>query len=184
MDNHTIVQKDFYRDTGKWMSWLRMHLCFLKPNLHYMYRLRKAQKYTRNSLMHRIERFRLRRLMFKYGFQIYPETQIGEGLYLGHWGTIIVNEKAIIGKNCNLSPGVVIGQTNRGNRMGVPTIGDYVWIGVNAVIVGNIRIGNHVLIAPGAYVITDVPDHSLVSGNPAVITPRENPTLGYINNTV
>lgn len=184
MEKYSIVQKDFYRDRGKWLNWLQMHLCFLKPNLHYVYRLRKAQQYPRNSLMHRIERFRLRRLMFKYGFQIFPETQIGEGLYLGHWGTIIVNEQTVIGKNCNLAPGVVIGQTNRGQKQGVPTIGDNVWIGANAVVVGKITIGDNVLIAPNSYVTTDVPSNSIVSGNPAIITPRENATEGYINNRV
>jgi serine O-acetyltransferase len=52
------------------------------------------------------------------------------------------------------------------------------------VIVGKITIGNNVLIAPGAYVNVDVPDNSIVIGNPATIKSREDATAGYIQNKV
>ena len=89
-----------------------------------------------------------------------------------------------IGKNCNIAQGVTIGQANRGERIGVPEIGNEVWIGTNAVIVGHIKIGSNVLIAPNAYVNTDVPSNSIVIGNPAQITPNEKATNGYINNKI
>lgn len=60
-------------------------------------------------------------------------------------------------------------------------IGDEVWIGVNATIVGHVHIGNDVLIAPNAYVNCDIPDHSIVFGNPCIIKYREHATEGYIN---
>lgn len=60
-------------------------------------------------------------------------------------------------------------------------IGNNVFIGINAVIVGNIHIGSDVLIAPNSYVNIDVPDHSIVIGNPAAIHANENATEGYIN---
>jgi serine O-acetyltransferase len=71
----------------------------------------------------------LRHHQIKYGFQIYPETQIGEGFYLGHWGTVVINPKTKIGKNCNIAQGVTIAQANRGKNEGVPEIGNEVWIG-------------------------------------------------------
>jgi len=126
----------------------------------------------------------LRHHQIKYGFQIYPETEIGEGLFLGHWGHLVINPKAKIGKNCNIAQGVTIGQANRGKNEGVPEIGNEVWIGPNAVIVGKIRIGNNVLIAPNAYVNFDVPGNSIAMGNPAQIIAKENATEGYINNKV
>lgn len=85
-----------------------------------------------------------------------------------------------IGKHVNLHKGCVIGRENRGKREGVPTIGDRVWIGINAVIIGNIKIGNDVLIAPNAYVNFDVPDHSIVVGNPGTIRHRDNATEKYL----
>lgn len=84
----------------------------------------------------------------------------------------------------NIATGVTIGKTNRGNSKGTPTIGNHVWIGTNAVIVGNITVGDDVLIAPNAYVNVDVPAHSVVVGNPAVIHAKENATEAYINRTV
>ena len=122
--------------------------------------------------------------MFKYGIQIPTRTEIDEGFYIGHFGTIVVNGKTKIGKNCNISPGVVIGQANRGKRKGVPTIGNKVWMGSNSIIVGKITIGNNVLIAPGTYINSDIPDNSIVIGNPAKIIPNEKATEDYINNCI
>lgn len=120
----------------------------------------------------------------KRGIEIPWTATIGKGLYLGHAFNITVNPAAVIGNNCNLHKGVVIGQTNRGSRKGVPVIGDRVWIGINAAVVGGITIGDDVLIAPNAYVNCDVPPHSLVYGNPCVLKAMENATDKYIENTV
>lgn len=83
-----------------------------------------------------------------------------------------------------MAQGVTIGQQNRGKLQGFPTIGDEVWIGANAVIVGGITIGNNVLVAPNAYVNFDVPAHSVVMGNPATIYSSERATEAYINHKV
>jgi serine O-acetyltransferase len=120
----------------------------------------------------------------KYSFQISPNTKIGRGLYIGHYGRLIINPDAVLGDNINLSTGVVIGQQSRGERQGSPTLGSRVWIGANAVIVGRINIGDNVLIAPNSYVNFDVPSNSIVIGNPAKIISREDATVGYINNPV
>ena len=56
------------------------------------------------------------------------------------------------------------------------------WIGINATVVGNVSIGDDVLIAPNSYVNCDVPPHSVVVGNPCRIIPRENATEDYIIN--
>ena len=116
--------------------------------------------------------------------EISAGTQIGEGFYVGHPYCITINPKAILGKNINVHKGVTIGQENRGKRVGVPRIGDCVWIGVNSTIVGNIEIGDDVLIAPNSYVNCDVPSHSIVFGNPCIIKSRQAATEGYINNIV
>lgn len=180
----TIIQKDFYRESGKWLSHFQILKKCFSPNLHYIYWFRNTQKYSKSSFLGKIYRIILRHYQIKYGFQIYPETEIGEGFYLGHWGALVINPKVKIGKNCNIAQGVTIGQANRGERIGVPEIGDEVWIGTNAVIAGHIKIGNNVLIAPNAYVNTDVPSNSIVIGNPAQITPNEKATNGYINNKI
>ena len=51
----------------------------------------------------------------------------------------------------------------------------------NSIIVGGVRIGNNVLIAPGAFINFDVPDNSIVIGNPGKIVERNSsPTDKYI----
>ena len=54
------------------------------------------------------------------------------------------------------------------------------YIGINATVVGKVRIGNDVIITPNSYVNIDVPGHSVVLGNPAVVDHKENATHGYI----
>lgn len=62
-------------------------------------------------------------------------TNIGGGLYIGHPYCITINPEAILGQNINIHKGVTIGQENRGKRKGTPTIGNKVWIGVNATVI-------------------------------------------------
>ena len=148
-----------------------------------IYCLRKCQT-VRNPLLKLFFRYKFKRLKSKHGLEIYYDTKIGKGLYLGHPYNITINASAVIGENCNIHKGVTIGQENRGVRKGSPVIGDCVWIGINAAIVGNIKIGSDVLIAPNSYVNCDVPDHSVVFGNPCIIKHRDNATEDYINNKV
>src|SRR3569833_2739201 len=96
-------------------------------------------------------RILLNRYRYRYGFDISYRTNIGPGLYLGHFGGVVINRRAVIGRNVNIAQGVTIGQTNRGRKAGVPVIGDLVWFGADALVVGDIHIGNYALFGPGAY---------------------------------
>lgn len=148
----------------------------------YIIAWRKASFYKKTSLLGIWYRLRLQSLSVKSGIQIPTDTRIGKGLFIAHFGTIIVNPSVVMGENINIAPGVVIGKANRGEKKGVPTIGNKVWIGANSIIVGKINIGDDVLIAPGAYVNMDVPEHSVVIGNPGIIHFKKYATEGYINN--
>lgn len=177
----SIIKKDLYRYNG--LRGLKGFFKGLKlPGFRYMFFFRLAANRKKYSLIRIFSEFLLRRYSYKFGFQIPSSTSIGEGFYIGHHGNIIVNGTATIGKNCNISPLVTIGRANRGSRKGVPAIGDKVWMGTGAVIVGNVVIGSNVLIAPNSYVNFDVPSNSIVMGNPGKVIERENPTADYINN--
>lgn len=68
-----------------------------------------------------------------------------------------------------------------GKRQGTPIIGDNVCMNANSIIIGNVKIGNNVLIAPGAFINFDVPDNSIVIGNPEkIIQKSTSPTSKYI----
>ena len=128
-----------------------------------------------------INRYLFKRTKERLNVELYGKTNVGKGLYIGHPFGITINSEVVIGNNCNIHKGVTIGQENRGKRKGTPTIGNNVWIGVNATIVGKITIGDDVLIAPNSFVNCDVPSHSVVFGNPCVIKHKENATKDYIN---
>lgn len=118
--------------------------------------------------------------MLRTGIQIPVGTQIDKGFRISHFGHIGVNPDAKIGKNFNISQGCLIG-FSEGKHKGVPVIGDNVCMNANSLIVGGVKIGNGVLIAPGAFVNLDIPDNSIVIGNPGkIITKDYTPTQKYI----
>lgn len=178
-----LINTDCLRYAGDDSLMTRVKQWYIQTGFRYTSVLRRAQSHPR-GLLHIWYRFRLLQISKKTGLQIGYGVTIGAGLFIGHRGVVIVNGQVRLGSNVNLSPGVVIGQENRGKRAGVPQLGNRIWVGSNAVIVGKIRIGNDVLIAPNAYVNFDVPDHSIVIGNPARIIYRESATEGYCHNLV
>ena len=174
--------KDLYRYYGdKGESFAKR---LLRPvELKYIALFRKANscKFRPLKLYYTLK---LKLMSNKTYIQIPQRTKIGEGFYIGHSGRVIINPNAVLGKNINISTGVTIGAENRGERKGAPTIEGNCWIGTNSVIVGNVNIGEDVLIAPLTFVNFDVPPHSIVIGNPAKIIHKENATEGYIENKV
>lgn len=96
-------------------------------------------------------------------------AKIGKGLYIGHFGGIIVGTQAVLGEYCNLSNGVTIGQAGRGGSQNTPIIGDRVYIGPGAKVFGGITIGNDVAIGANAVVTQDLPDNAVAGGVPARI---------------
>lgn len=123
---------------------------------------------------------RLSRFSDKTGIDFGGNINIGEGLLIGHWGRIVVNGSAKFGNEIMLTHGVTIGRDIRGRRAGAPTIGNRVCIRTNSTVVGNIIIGDDVIIAPNTFVNFDVPAHSIVIGNPATIHHRDNATEGHL----
>lgn len=99
--------------------------------------------------------------------------EIGDGLYIGHFGNIFFPSRGKLGRNCSLSQGVTMGVAGRGEDRGAPTIGDRVYIGPSAIVVGKITIGDDVVICAGAVVTRSVPPRAVVHGNPARVISYE-----------
>ena len=108
---------------------------------------------------------------------------IESGLVLSHAYGITVNAGAVIGKDCTLFKGCTIGSIRQGEKTGVPILGDKVVVCCNAMVCGGITIGDNVLIAAGAFVNFDVPNNSIVIGNPGVIHLSNNAVECYIEYT-
>jgi serine O-acetyltransferase len=124
----------------------------------------------------------LHRYSIRFGIDISRDARIGSGLYIGHFGGIVVNAAVVIGDNCNLSQGVTLGQVNRGPKAGCPSIGDNVYIGPGAKIIGCIHVGDNAAIGANAVVVEDVPPHVAVGGVPARVI-SDAGSEGYVNRT-
>lgn len=119
----------------------------------------------------------------KYGFQIPWQTEIGPGLYISHYGPIIVNPSSKIGTNCNLTVGVLLGLNHKVDESGrslgfeYPKIGNRVSLGNGAKVIGGVVIGDDCIIGVNTVVTKNVPDKSVVVGIPARIVSSKGSSM-------
>jgi serine O-acetyltransferase len=105
------------------------------------------------------------------GIELPCEVVVGRNFVIDHFGGIIISGYAKFGDNCRLRDGVVVG-LRRVEEKCAPIVGNNVDIGSGAKLLGQIKIGNNVLIGANAVVLCDVPDNSIAVGVPAVVKPR------------
>ena len=177
------LKKTIYGDYGfkNWRQYFKK--CFLYPEIKTGCLWRKSQFYTKskNPFLRLFWKLRWLRRRKKTGCQISLHANIDVGLRLLHDGERVIVSGAKIGKDCMIGINVIVGNSfsNAEQKFGSPTIGDRVYIGHNSSIVGNITVGDDVLIAPNSFVNRDVPSHSVVVGN-NIIIPKQNPSAPYI----
>ncbi|MDD6150474.1 MAG: serine acetyltransferase [Bacteroides sp.] len=113
-------------------------------------------------------KYRFRKLSLKLGYSI-PINVFDSGISLPHYGTIVVNPDARIGKNCRIHVGVNIGA----HHDRAPQLGDNVYIGPGAIVFGEIEIADNVSIGANATVNKSVTEsNTVVVGTPAHIVKR------------
>lgn len=100
-----------------------------------------------------------------------PQATIGGGLYIGHIGGVHINPQAVLGENCDIAHRVTIGTSAMG-RHGAPVLGDGVYVGTGAALVGRIKVGSGAKIAANTLVISNVPEGATVMGVPGRIIMR------------
>jgi serine O-acetyltransferase len=155
----------------------------LPLKFRYLRVLRKAH-FAKTSFSSLFWRILLHFLSAKTGNEVPSGTTIGYGFFLSHTDPVYINSKVVIGSNCQVCQGVTIGQVNGGAKDGNPVIGDNCWLGPFAIVVGNVTIGDDVLIAGGAFVNFNVPSHSIVIGNPGKIIPGHSVSSRYLMNPI
>ena len=97
-------------------------------------------------------------------------AKIGKNAYFPHRAIgVVIHENAVIGENARIQANVVIGGKG---QSGVPTIGNNVQIGANAVIVGGVEIGDNAIVGAGAVVLKDVPAACVACGVPATVVKK------------
>ena len=180
-----LVRSDLWRYCGK--ANLRSGLAaMLLPGFCYSFWMRTCAYLRRHALLRCIAylpaKLLLRHYKFKYGIAIRETTSIGPGLFIGHFGGIVVNEDVVLGRNCNLSQDVTLGESVRGARKGSPVLGDNVYVGPGAKIIGKVVIGDHAAIGANCVVTHDVPPHAVVGGVPGRVISMAG-SEGYVNRT-
>ncbi len=108
-----------------------------------------------------------------------PQATIGGGFYIGHIGGVHINPGAVLGRNCDLAHRVTIGASAMG-RGGIPVLGDDVYIGTGAVLVGKIKVGSGAKIAANTLVMSNVPAGATVMGVPGRIIMRAKPPIASV----
>jgi serine O-acetyltransferase len=103
------------------------------------------------------------------GISISHSARIGPGLYVGHFGGIIVGGGVELGAQCNIAQGVTLGTDGAAENPGSPRIGDDVHIAPGAVIFGPIEVGSHSKIGANSVVTRSVPANVLAAGMPAEV---------------
>ena len=86
------------------------------------------------------------------------------GCYFCHKGFgVVINPRTVLGKHIVIQNNVLIGEIGEAT----PVIGDHVYIGAKATIIGDVEVGNNAKIGAGALVLKDVPEGCTVAGVPA-----------------
>lgn len=120
---------------------------------------------SKYNLIRLLTKYRFHKLSIKLGFTI-PINTIGPGLSIAHYGTIVINSNASIGKNLRIQEGVTIGATSGSHK--APHIGNNVFIGSGAKLIGEILISNDTAIGAGSVVTkTFLEEGITIAGIPA-----------------
>ncbi len=175
---------DYYRTTDDKKFILRHFIrdFIFQQRLRYIIYFRVAQN-TKSKIIKIFCDYKLLRLSRKFGIEIKSETKIGKGFLMIHAYNITISPYAVIGENCTMLKGSTIGLVHKGKKKGAPTIGDKVYVGLNSTILGGIKVGDDVLIAPNTFVDVDVPSHSIVIGSPCKIISKNDATKNVLNKT-
>jgi serine O-acetyltransferase len=115
---------------------------------------------------------------FFSGIEIHPGARIGRGFFIDHGMGVVIGETSEIGNGVMLYQGVTLGGTGKQKGKRHPTLEDNVVIGVGAIVLGAITIGEGARVGGGAVVVKDVPPHSTAVGVPARVVAARDPATG------
>ncbi len=111
---------------------------------------------------------------FVTGVEIHPAARIGERFFIDHGSGVVIGETAEIGDRCVMFHNVTLGGMGKHRGKRHPTLGDDVFIGTGATLLGPITVGGNTKIGAGAFIhMRDVPPNTTVVGVPARIVKRD-----------
>ena len=123
--------------------------------------IKKTRKSIIGKLYSKVLQFLYYKKRLKYNTYI-PLNVFGPGLSIAHFGSIIVNGNAKIGKNCRIQDSVTIGATNGASD--APVLGDNIFIGSGARIIGKVNIASDIAIGSNAVVVNNFNESGITIG--------------------
>ncbi len=148
------------------------------PGLHalWIHRLANEQWHKENYLRARMLSHYARHIT---GIEIHPGATIGRRVFIDHGMGVVIGETAIVGDDCLIYKGVVLGGTSLERKKRHPTLGKGVTVGSNACVLGALCIGDGVRVGSGSVVVKDVIERSTVVGIPGrVVSTARNVIVG------
>lgn len=159
------IKSDLYR-YGNHLSIRSLYYTYRRHRMFkfvFWYRIaRHYNIYAKSFFFSAIARWYYHQLCLKYSIDFPISVEVGLALKINHGMGLVVNSRAIIGDNVDLSHNVTIA-TEKGYS---PIIGDRVRISPGAVLVGGVTIGNNVVIGANCVVTKDVPNDHVAVGVP------------------
>lgn len=144
-------------------STIEVILCY--PGLHAIWLHKLAHWFwKRNHLL--IGRYISHINRFLTGIEIHPGATIGRRFFIDHGMGVVIGETTIVGDDVLLYKGVVLGGTSLESKKRHPTIGNNVVVGTNAIVLGDIEIGENCKIGAGSVVTKPAPPDSTIVGIP------------------
>ena len=173
-DIHAILERDPAARSAA-------EVLFCYPGLHVLIHYRIAHFFYchGHKLLARMISQRARR---KTGIEIHPGAKIGKGLLIDHGMGTVIGETAEIGDDCTIYHGVTLGGTGKETGKRHPTVGNNVFIGTHAQLLGSFTVGDNCKIAAGAVVLCDIPPNCTAVGSPARIIKQDGVRIDNFDN--
>lgn len=150
-----------------------LEVLLLYPFIHALIQYRIAHFFYKRKMFF-IARAISQTARFFTGIEIHPGAKIGKGLFIDHGMGVVIGETAEVGDNVTLYHGVTLGGTGKETGKRHPTVGNNVFIGSGAKLLGPIVVGDRVKIGANAVVLKDVPSDCTAVGMPARLIYRKH----------
>lgn len=149
-----------------------LQILLFYPGLRAIIRHRRAHWFYKHK-MYFIAEFISKRTRKLTGIEIHPAAKIGRRLVIDHGMGVVIGETTEIGDDCTIYQGVTLGGTGKDTGKRHPTIGNNVFIGSGAKVLGPFKVGDNSRIAANAVVLEEVPPNSTAVGVPARVVKRD-----------